>query len=327
MSDYEHLEDILSQEAFLCWYFKDDAIKAREWEAWMNANPSKRYLVDEAVAFLKALPSDEQSLSHETVEIKLAALHTKLHPAKNSRTIKMRRLGWMAAAASVLLIISFFVFNRYNVPQTHLSAPFAQTSTDVLPDGSVVILNANSNIHFAKNWDNTADREVWLEGEAFFKVTKTSDKKRFIVHSGEFDVLVTGTQFNVTNRKEHQSVYLAEGSVILKDKTGTELKMVPGDYTAITNGIAQPAPARPDQILAWKDNKISFSNTPLTQVITQIADHYGVSIEISGPELKDKSLTGIMPNNNLDDLLKAIQLAIDVRVTKMGDKIILSDSK
>ncbi len=49
-------------------------------------------------------------------------------------------------------------------------------------------------------WKEGTSREVWLKGEAFFHVSKTPTKARFIVHTERFDVVVTGTQFNVMNR-------------------------------------------------------------------------------------------------------------------------------
>jgi transmembrane sensor len=325
MSDYENIEDIVSDEGFISWFLKENTAKAREWETWMLANPSKASLVHQAVDFIQAFPAENQRISSSEINQQLAQTHTKLQGPVI--LMKRRRLmGWVAAAASVVFIIGFFVFRQQDVSNTQLSTGFAKTSTDILSDGSVLTLNANSTARFSKAWKEGCERELWLQGEGFFKVAKTKQKDRFVVHTDKFDVIVTGTEFNVVNRPGNNSVYLAEGSVTVRDKSGTELKMLPGDYISIIDGQLTPIAMSSSQVLAWKENKISFSNTPLTDVIRQIADHYGVSIQLSNPAIGKKTLTGIMPNNDLDDLLKAIQLAINVRISRTGDKIILSEN-
>ena len=61
-----------------------------------------------------------------------------------------------------------------------------------------------------------------------------------------------------------------------------------------------------DNVLAWKENKLAFDNTALSEVAKIINQHYGVKVTMADNYVSTKSLTGIMPNNNLDDLLKAM---------------------
>src|SRR5690606_15777064 len=93
---------------------------------------------------------------------------------------------------------------------------YGETRKINLPDGSLVVLNANSELKYESNWQQAPMREVWLQGEAFFEVVKTTEEKQFIVHTGSLDVEVLGTQFNVHNRHQKVQVVLSSGKVKLQ---------------------------------------------------------------------------------------------------------------
>jgi ferric-dicitrate binding protein FerR (iron transport regulator) len=110
-----------------------------------------------------------------------------------------------------------------------------------------VLLNANSQLRTPARWPAGARREVWLEGEAFFQVTKKgaapgggTDGARFVVHTGQVDVAVLGTRFNVTNRRGQTTVTLNEGKVKLEegDLDGAVI-MEPGELVRL--GAAEPS--------------------------------------------------------------------------------------
>src|ERR1043166_3391835 len=128
-----------------------------------------------------------------------------------------------------------------------------------------MILNANSKAELSEDWKDGKDREVWLHGEAFFKVTKTPHRSRFIVHTDNLDVILTGTQFNVLHRDGKTAVLLTEGHVIIRTKDGKELAMNPGDYVEMGDQMVERKQAKEENILAWKENKLAFDNTPLTE--------------------------------------------------------------
>ena len=194
-----------------------------------------------------------------------------------------------------------------------------------MPDGSVVMLNANSNIRIGKGFGSEEEREVWLDGEAFFQVTKTSDRKKFVVHTNRFDIVVTGTQFNVLNRGEKTSILLTEGKVHLKLTDGSIIDMKPGEYVELEgNSDAEKKDIQQDKVLAWKERKLIFENTSLQDAVSQIVDLYGVKITIADTADSVASITGILPNDNLEVLLAALEAATGLKVEeKDGGKIIL----
>jgi transmembrane sensor len=334
MMHFQQVEDILTEEGFLGWYFKENTEQAAEWEKWMKANPSQQALVDEAISFLQQLPEESRPMAQERIEEKLVELRTSISELENIKQtapvipmLNSRSKWWNVAAAIVLLLAAGFIFMRFNQPKLKLETKYAELALNTLPDGSTMILNSNSNATISKNWDEGKDREVWLEGEAYFKVTKTAHKNRFIVHTGKLDVIVTGTQFNVMNRHNKTMVFLSEGSVLIHTADGKELAMNPGDYVQMSGNNLERRPVKEENVLAWKDNKIAFDNTPLAEAAELIGDHYGIKITLAGETVASKSLTGIMPNNKLEDILTAIQLAIDVKISRVDNNITISENK
>ena len=135
----------------------------------------------------------------------------------------VRKINWfksIAIAASVVLVVASGVWYlaTHNVEGSSnlYKTGFAKTKKITLPDGSKVTLNANSELKLSSNWGDKGDRQVWLEGEAYFEVEKKlATHQKFIVHTKDIDVEVLGTKFNVNTRHEKAIVSLEEGKIKL----------------------------------------------------------------------------------------------------------------
>ena len=324
-TNFQHVEDILADEGFQSWYFKKGGAQAKEWEKWQSNHPQFNELVHQAITLMNDLNQSEKPVAPTLAEQQWQKLNGRLDTT-NTPVIPIRksigRRWWLSAAAAVILLTGLFGIYQLTQPSRQkIDALYGEIRTNELPDGSTMILNANSSAKLSEGWTDGKDREVWLDGEAFFKVTKTPQKSRFIVHTNNLDVIVTGTQFNVLHRNNKTTVLLTEGSVIIRTSDGKELAMQPGDYVEMEDKLVERKSAKEDAVLAWKDSKLVFDNTPISTVIQLIKDHYGVTIKLADETLGSITVTGIMPNNNLDDLLKAIELVTDIRINKDGSEI------
>jgi len=221
------------------------------------------------------------------------------------------------------MVAGFLFWTRAN-NKTTLDSAYGMISQYKLPDGSQVTLNANSKITIGKKWEEGKDREVWLQGEAFFKVQKTPMKNRFVVHANAMDIIVTGTQFNVIAREDEYSVLLTEGSVTIKTPDGKEIKMKPGDFVKVENKIPARQMVDQQRVLAWKESKLDFDKTPINEVAKIISRHYGVKVTVTDKAIGENTISGIMPNDNLDVLIQALEATGDYKITKANDEIIIS---
>jgi ferric-dicitrate binding protein FerR (iron transport regulator) len=126
-----------------------------------------------------------------------------------------------------------------------------------LPDGSVVFLNERSTLAYTDNWSKGADREVQLQGEAYFQVEEkvySGQKVKFMVVTRDVTVEVVGTEFNVNDRKQGTRVFLNEGRVRLSLKNlGEIINMVPGDLVQYDAATGQVDNRRPQQrnMISW----------------------------------------------------------------------------
>lgn len=325
---FSTVEDIIADEGFQAWYAGLDKAAVQAWESRMAAHPALAVLVAEAREYMVTLTVQEREVPAGQVAAAEQRLMATLasEPATPVISLQRRNSRWWWAAAAVLLIgISTVVLWNRSSSLALMQTAYGEIRQQQLPDGSTVTLNANSEISFHEGWKEGSSREIWLKGEAFFHVTKTPSKSRFIVHTERFDVVVTGTQFNVMSRAGKTNVMLTEGSVTLKTREGKEIYMKPGDFVEVTDQQPEIKTGKEENVLAWKDKKLYFEKTPLSVAVQKIEELYGVKIRLANKTVADKTLTGIMSNDNLDDLLQAVEVATDFHVVHKHDEILITE--
>jgi len=316
------MEDLLCDETFLSWYFRTDVRAIRRWEQWIVDNPGSSHRVQQAMEFLSSLTLKEESFTREQVTRSERVLLEKIRKAKGriAPISSSRRWAWMAAAAVVILAVGvtgIYISQRRSGWRT----AYGEVKVNSLPDGSEVMVNADSRIRYSSGFTDGKDREVWLSGEAFFHVRKTPSKSRFIVHTLDFDIIVTGTQFNAISREGKASVLLKEGSVLLHTADGEDLQMRPGDFVEYDHQHLTKRAVRMDSVTAWKEHNLFFNNTSLKEVAAIIKEQYGVTVRLEGDTIERKTVGGIMRNDNLDILLKALELTTDCKIVRRDDEI------
>jgi transmembrane sensor len=331
VKNFQNVEEVIVDEAFQGWFFRHSDKQVAAWQNWLAENPGQLPLVQQAIEFMTELKINEQGISPVQIKEAYTRLNTRLDKLENEavpvvQLAPRRKRWWLSAAAAVLLIIAGAAFWNWEFSnrRTSIESPYGQISKHQLPDGSEVMLNANSTITLSQGWDEGKDREVWLKGEAFFEITKTPNKSKFTVHTDQGDIIVTGTQFNAINRDNKTSVLLTEGSVTLKAKEGNEIVMKPGDFVEMLDNQLKPKKANEEAVIAWKQNKLVFEKTPVKEAVKIISDHYGVKISLAGDSIEEKTVNGILPNNNLDDLLKALEATTGFVITRKNKEIIIS---
>jgi ferric-dicitrate binding protein FerR (iron transport regulator) len=99
------------------------------------------------------------------------------------------------------------------------------------------------------------------------------------------------------------------------------MKMLPGDFLAFGSDTPEKRTVRPDSVLAWKEHRLLFDNTPLKQLVTIIDDQYGVRVRLDNEATGNQTISGILPNDNLDVLLQALEATMEFEVDRQGDNI------
>lgn len=345
--NYAHYDvrDFVMDEFFQQWVLHPDPDVEAFWDNWLKSYPEKAATVQEARHVMQAIGFRKDIPSADDFSEVWAHISQKKHenkdfsytlPVAGSSTVSTLRWYQMAAVLAMLALASIMALFLLKDNRTEYTTHYGETRTVLLPDGSLVTLNANSTLQFAAAWDTLQPREVWLEGEAFFEVKKlhypakatekgSAEKKvKFIVHTSQLDVEVLGTEFNVKNRRGSTKIVLNSGKVLLR-KEDQALAMVPGELVAVTEdqqGFLKQT-VDTDIHSAWKNHQFIFDNTSLQEVATMLEDTYGYKIIIKESGMSDKriSSTTSVSTRNTDEFLQVIQKLYGIE-TKREQKTI-----
>ncbi|WP_285008976.1 FecR family protein [Pedobacter faecalis] len=191
-----------------------------------------------------------------------------------------------------------------------ITTPNGGEYTVVLPDGTMVKLNAASSLVFPTSFQGD-ERMVELSGEAYFEVAKNRQMP-FRIKSGMQTVEVLGTHFNISayDNEETMKTTLAEGSV--KVSSGSyESIIVPGQQTLVNRQVAGPVKKQTvnlDKELAWTNNQFVFEDDDIRSVMRKISRWYNIDIRYEG-DLSDNTFSGgIFRSMRLSEVLKILKL-------------------
>ena len=314
-------------------YFADE-LSAEEREAFsqrMNADSAFNAWVHETQSVWE-LTEKRPSVPQFDAEKPWEAISQHIQPTATAKRISIfRRPVFQVAAALLLLLSTFGVWKWTESPDYQTLRASHEPLAIQLPDGSEVWLNANSSLTYPREF--TGDqRMVTLDGEAFFDVSH-DPQHPFMVAGGVSTVKVLGTSFNFDSKKGAAisslsvttgKVLFFEGKKMEKDSTAAvvvmagnhaDLKVV--DRTFSLNSLAN------ENYLSWKTGKLTFVNTPLSEVIATVEDHYGVSFDFRITPDLTKTMKSTFNQAPLDTILKTLSLTYNWQISRDGDRLVV----
>lgn len=265
-------------------------------------------------------------------------------PPKKSWTI--RRLGeWIGrsgllAASVVLVLLAGSWWYKDALLYRTIRTGFGETQSLTLPDGSGVILNANSALRFPRfgfgEWTLTLNaahmnpRMVELTGEADFSVRHLPDHQPFVVRTPKgLNVTVLGTQFTVFSRERTTRVALRSGRVQLTtaQKNGSPLIMQPGDLVTLNRQgkLALTRTAHPETMASWKNHRFNFDQTSLREVADMLHENYGLTVTIASSQLASRTISGSFTARNANELLQLIAQLLQLNYIRENDRVSFTD--
>lgn len=195
----------------------------------------------------------------------------------------------------------------------------------ILVDGTKVWLNAASSLVFPVNFQGSS-RTVTLTGEAYFEVAK-SKTRPFIVHTGDIDIQVLGTHFNVNAYQNNKGVVttLLEGSVRLH-KGNVRRVLKPGQKGTTLFGQSDISVQRADlnQVMGWKNGNFIFDESmSIADIMKEVSRWYDVDVEIKG-DLTSKRFGGTVSRyKDIHELLNNMELTHAIHYKIQGKKVII----
>ena len=272
--------------------------------------------------------TEEQLMSIEREMF--SAIKSEIHKREihSRKSILFSPLLYKVAATVLLLITVSLWWYSSSIRLQETRTAFGEQRTIVLPDQSSVVLNGNSVLRYASNWDENSSREVWLEGEGFFSVIHTKNHQKFVVHgASELNVEVLGTKFNIKTRQSASEVMLAEGKVKL-DLGGVDntrsLFLKPGDLATVRNKKISTQSVNKQHYTSWVENKLFFDQTPLRDLSILLSDTYGLTVTFTDAALESRELSGEISAATEDEILYAIGETLNLKVKRVGKLVSIS---
>ena len=213
------------------------------------------------------------------------------------------------------------------VEWTTVDVPRGGTYNVELSDGTEVFLNAESILRFPNSFEEGTCREIWIDGEAYFKV-KRDEAHPFVVHTGNIEVEVLGTEFNLMayhqNPEEH--VTLVRGKVKVRDcERRGEVVLTPGVQAVFDKDREIMTSQKVDvgYYTAWMEDLFAFRETPFDEVMRILARWYDFEFFFQNPDVQDFIYSGKVAryatlNEVLDVFRQTGDLDFDVK-----DKVVI----
>jgi len=331
--------DFVADAFFQQWVKFPDVTTTVFWEQWLALHPEKRSDVVKAKAFIENLHFNTQLPSTLQIENSLARSLERINVLDADKKVlklqsRMKYIWWAAAAVFIGCLIVIALPSRTERPVTiEIVTGPGEIKTIILPDSSIVTLNAGAHFTYSSNFQKTSKREVWLDGEAYFDVRhiETGNSLHpFIVHCNDLNVEVLGTTFNVRKKGSVTNVTLNSGKIRIdvKDAPGSTIMMQPGDFIQHFNKEKRiiRKPVNPELYSVWKEKKMTLDNTSLADIAELIQDTYLYKVQIAEKDLAGQKISGTLVLTDEEVMLQTLSLALDIDIIKK-DTVLIFQSK
>lgn len=253
--------------------------------------------------------------------------------SKQAKTIRLYQ--WMKYAAIVTVILLLGGGAGYWFYQNDTDMLVAVANEGIvkevtLPDGTKVWLNNSATLKYPREFSKT-ERNVYLEGEAYFKVTKNRQKP-FTVESDAMRVRVLGTTFNFKSDKRSRltEATLIEGEIEVKGKREEgQIILAPGQRAELNKSTGRLTVKQVDAKLdaVWHDDLIPFKSADIFTITKALERFYDVKIILSPDIRSDKTYSGVLKKkSNIESVLKSLQNSIPIDYKIVGSNIFISSS-
>jgi len=311
-----------------------------------NRQLDVRKLLAEASSPVVPLRAADGAIGGEQEE----ELRAPSSPSSDRPRRRWRPIVSLAAALAGALILGgvMIVENNQHGKETYTTGVGEQRAFR-LPDGSLLHLNTLSRVkvHFSEHL-----RDVYLtQGEALFTVQHDAARP-FRVITNSAMVQAVGTQFDVYERSDGTRVSVIQGSVrIVSQPAGSnnygtvrpEIRdltentksyvahlptpsfLVAGEQATIaTDGkINKGTQLDIASALAWRERRLAFHGTPLSEVAEQFNRYNTLQIHVAGATISGRRITAIFNADEPEALITFLERDKSLKVERGPDSAVI----
>jgi len=353
-------DDYAVDSFFIRWVKDSNAEADWFWQSFMKEHPEKIADIEEARKLVLRMSFRKDELSAEAFDSMrnrfVLSLQATIEQEKEnvddhtiSETKNNHAFLWMKIAAAIavpLVCIAMFIAWRNSSRRGDLPAltetfkgtdteyranPRGQKSVLQLSDGTKVWLNADSRLTYAKDFTGKGQRDVFLEGEAFFDVAH-DEKHPFLVHTTGITIKVLGTAFNVKSYKDDASIEttLIRGKVSINKEgagpTDGNVVLKPNQRAIFQK---QTKSLNIEEVMAerlssWRFDQLIFDETQISDVIVQLERWYDVKIHVQDGDSLQCRLTADLGKESLEEVLSLLSASQQITYTQTGKDVFIT---
>lgn len=322
------LEKLICDESFINYCLQARLEDMEYWKQWVEANPQHRQLVKDAKGLLSLLQAGP---GQTEIAEERARLQAFIH--KNDTPVhRLRNYRWIGYTAASLLFVSMgFLFLKQQLPlaenatQTEFVSQLVPTGkymNVLLSDSTKVKLGPTSTLRYPKNF-NGDKRVVSLNGEGYFEVAHNA-RKPFIIQTGELEIKVLGTSFNVHafENDKLSKIALFTGKVEVSNGT-KRLQLIPGQAIVYHKNkaifsVESFEAAKEKEIMA---GVLHFEKATYQEIARQLNRKYGIIV----PDRPDIELmySGTIGHEPLEMVLEKLSLTTGYRFSIESNTLIV----
>lgn len=287
-------------------------------EQWLQKEPSApavelKQAADKIVRLsdkkdLTTLAADQKNAWWQKIE------EETLAKKSSGKLISLRNWRHWGIVASLALLMGLGYLYYQNVTWTNIQMVSAEQTEIELPDGSLVQVNASSEISYhSRSFEK--ERRIRLDGEAFFEVEEGSS---FTVETKMGHVRVLGTSFNVRQREKSLHVACKTGKVEVTSADGQKLVLTRGEALRYSGGLAEIEEYRvqnPGQIASWRQGKYALNNVRFEEAVRELERQFDVQVEVPA-QLGAKTGNFYFTGSNLDSALYQLSWPLNANFRK-----------
>ncbi|MEA5127561.1 MAG: FecR domain-containing protein [Proteiniphilum sp.] len=253
---------------------------------------------------------------------------------RNRRYSGILKFTVAAAIAAVLVVAGIYIFYKGEdqIEWIEVSTGVgSRPQTIMLSDGSIVRLNSSSMLRYPEKF-NSNNREVYLDGEAYFNV-KEDKAHTFVVHTDKQLINVLGTEFNVLaySSDPYTITTLVTGKVKLdtyddENNLKIEIVMQPNQQAYFDKEFQQTtlSEVNSQDVISWMKGIYSFRDAPLEEITRRFEKIYGVTIIIPDEMNRQEKYTGkFFAHQDIREIVNVLNFKGQFRLQFHADTILL----
>lgn len=344
----DKLEDLLVNESFLNYYFQKNDADTWEWEEFQEDFPNSKILINDAKEALNKL-----SLKWTETQIreKFLVLSEQLSysPVFKKESKNPFTKVYFVAAASIFLVLSIvWFYNQSNVSPIYLELTHEKNLIEtvnitnqpmlvLLSDGSSILLKENSRLSYPEKFEDKK-REVFLDGEAFFEISKNPNQP-FFVYANEIVTKVIGTSFSIVAKKGQKDINVSvnTGKVSVYSLKEIQSKKIKSELEGVLVTENQQIVFDKNQtsfikllvdqpiVINQKNlHQFEFKDANVAEVFSVIQKAYSVNIVFDEEMLKNCPITASLIDEPLLGKIELVCQAIEAEYEVLEGQIVIT---